>query len=73
MCKIGTNSDDALLWMSQGVSNAIITGFRSINFIRDVSSLLPIIQSELKAGFEMATDTNDQLAQFERALARQHP
>ena len=64
VCKIGTNSDDKLLWMSQGVSNAIITGFHSINFIRDVSSLLPIMQSDLKASFKMTTDTNDQLAQF---------
>ena len=68
VCKIGTNSNDELLWMSQGVSNAITTGFHSINFIRDVSSLLPIMQSDLKVGFEMKNDTNDQLTQFKERL-----
>ena len=66
VCSIGINSDDALMRMSRGVSNAIITGFHSVRIIRDVSSLLPIMQTDRKAGFEMNTETNDQLTQFEK-------
>ena len=53
LCNIGTIGDHSLGWMSRCVTEATVTGIRSINFIRDVSSLVPIKQIELESSFKM--------------------
>ena len=68
LCNIGTNKHDALLWMSRCVSSAIVTGFNSTHFIRDVASLLPIKQTDLKASSKIDTKTED-FTKFENSNA----
>ena len=53
LCNIGTVGDGSLSRMSRCVSRAIITGIHSIDFVRDVSSLVQIKHTERKSSFRM--------------------
>ena len=53
VCNIGTIGDHSLEWMSRCATEATVTGIRSINFISDVSSLVPIKRIELESSFKM--------------------
>ena len=52
-CSMVATSDESLRWMSRCASKSIITSINSINFIRDVSSMVPIKQTKLKSRYKM--------------------
>ena len=58
--------DESLEWMSRCVSRAIITGINSVDFIRDVSSLVLIEHNERKSNYKIETP---QFTQFENSQA----
>ena len=66
-CNIEAIMDVSLTWMSRGVSNVIMTGIHSIDFIRDVSSLIPIKQTEQESSSGTTTGTS----QFEQFASKQ--
>ena len=59
-CNIEAIKDVSLAWMTRGVSSVIMTGIHSIDFIRDVSSLVPMKQIEQ----ELTTTGTSQFEQF---------
>ena len=68
-CNVGTICHEALKWMSRCVSRAILTAIHSIHYIRDVSSLVPIKQTELESSSKMTAGTS-QFNQFAISQAR---
>ena len=67
VCNIEAVMDVSLACMSRGVSKVIMTGIHSIDFIRDVSSLFPMKQTEQESGSETTTGTS----QFEQFTSKQ--
>ena len=67
-CSMAASSDDSLGWMSRCVSKAINTGINSNNFMRDVSSLVSIKQTELESSYKMTKETS-QFTQFANLLS----
>ena len=67
-CSMKLTGDESLGWMSRCVARAIITGIHSINFIRDVSSLVTIKQTELESSYKLTKETS-QFAQFANSQA----
>ena len=61
-------SDDSLTWMLTCVSKVIMTGIHSIDFTRDVSSLVSIKRTKQESNSEMAAGTS-QFQQFANAQA----
>ena len=59
LCSIGTVGDGSTGWMARCVSRVIITGIHSIDFIRDVSSLVQIKQTELKSRITKTSQFTD--------------
>ena len=57
-CHIGQIGDESFEWMSRCASRAIITWIHSIDFIRDVSFLVPIKQNELESIHKMTKETS---------------
>ena len=53
VCNIGAIGDHSLGWMSRFAIEATVTGIRSINFMSDVSSFVPINQTELESSLKM--------------------
>ena len=66
-CSIETTGDE-LGWMSRCVSKAIITGINSVDFIRDVSSFVPIKQTDWKSSYKMTKETS-RFTQFANSRA----
>ena len=66
-CSIKTTGDE-LGWMSRCFSKAIITGINSIDFIRDLSSLVPIKQTDRQSSCKMTKETS-WFAQFANSQA----
>ena len=64
-----STSDESLGWMSRCVSRKIMTGIHSIDFIRDVSWLVPIEQTEVNSSYKMARETS-QFTQYANSQAR---
>ena len=69
LCSLGTVNNDSLAWMSRGVVAAVTTGIRSITFMRDVSSLVPLKKPTIESTSETYPGTS-QLAQFSLNRAR---
>ena len=57
-CSMEAIGEESLEWMSRCVSKAIITGINSNDYIRDVSSLVPIKQTELKYRSKMTKEAS---------------
>ena len=68
-CSMGSIYDESLGWMSRCVSRAIITGIHSIDLFHDVSSLVPIKQTELESSYKMTRNTS-QFTQILKSRAR---
>ena len=68
-CCMKATGDESLGWMSRCVSKAIIIGINSVNFIRDVSSLVPIEQNKLESSCKMTRETS-QFTHFSNLQAR---
>ena len=69
-CNMETIRDESIGWMSRCVSRAIVTGINSIDFMRDLSSLVLIQQTELESGYKMTKETS-QFRQFANSQAKQ--
>ena len=69
VCSMEATRDESLGWMSRCVSRAIMTGFNSIDFMNDVSSLVPIKQAGLDSSYKMTKETS-QFTQFANSEAR---
>ena len=67
-CSMVATSDESLGWMARCASKSIITKINSIDFIRDVSSMVPIKQTDLKSSYEMTKETL-QFTQFANSQA----
>ena len=58
-CSRAATCDESFGWMSQCASRAIITGIKSIEFMRHVSSkLVPIKSTELGSSYKMTKETS---------------
>ena len=67
-CSMKATGDESLGWMQKCVSSAIITGVNSIDFIRNVSSLVSTKQTELESSYKMIKETS-QFTQFANSQA----
>ena len=66
---LGTVNDDSLAWISRCIVATVTTGIRSIRFMHDVSSLVPLKQPTNESTSETNPETSE-FAQFSRNRAR---
>ena len=69
VCNIEWIVDGSLAWMSQCVSEAINVGIQSIVFSRDIGSLIPVKNTELKSGSEITAESAE-FTHFARLQAK---